>query len=326
MLLLEDKSFENTKYYTYIYLDPRKPGKYIYEEFSFEFEPFYVGAGHGNRYLFHIIEAHTKYKLEDMEKMNKHKRNKILKIERENKTEPIILKLKENITELEAFNFEILLIAKIGRINVGTGPLTNLTPGGDGKGKKMPPEAIEKLRKILTGRKVSPEHAAKNRLAFKGKTHTKETKKRMSESQKARHKAHPMTEESKQQISKTHYIKKEAGFKPNITDEARRKMSIPWKGKKRPEETIKKMSAWQKGKPKSEAHKKALKEAHKNNKGNKPLSYIIFKDENIIVPKIVGLKQVKEWCKYNNVNFNKLHFSFRKEQSYLGFRLKRIEI
>ena len=34
-------------YYTYIYLDPRKPGNYYYSGLTvcFLFEPFYVGKG-----------------------------------------------------------------------------------------------------------------------------------------------------------------------------------------------------------------------------------------------------------------------------------------
>ena len=40
--------------YVYVYLDPRKPGKFIYNDFSFEFEPFYVGKGYGDRAFGHL--------------------------------------------------------------------------------------------------------------------------------------------------------------------------------------------------------------------------------------------------------------------------------
>lgn len=34
-----------TTYYTYVYLDPRRPGNYEYGNFLFAYEPFYVGKG-----------------------------------------------------------------------------------------------------------------------------------------------------------------------------------------------------------------------------------------------------------------------------------------
>ncbi len=37
------------KFYTYVYLDPRKPGKFVFGKYEFEYEPFYVGKGSGRR-------------------------------------------------------------------------------------------------------------------------------------------------------------------------------------------------------------------------------------------------------------------------------------
>ncbi len=75
-------------FYTYIYLDPRKFGVYEYGNYKFDAEPFYVGKGKDDRYLFYIHEAKShsiKYV------GNKHiyyKIKKILKVG----LEPIILK------------------------------------------------------------------------------------------------------------------------------------------------------------------------------------------------------------------------------------------
>jgi hypothetical protein len=47
--------------YVYLYLDPRKPGHYIFIlngfKLEFDYEPFYVGKGTNNRWLFHVTEA-----------------------------------------------------------------------------------------------------------------------------------------------------------------------------------------------------------------------------------------------------------------------------
>ena len=43
-----------------------------------------------------------------------------------------LVKVRENMTEKEAFKIEIAMIAAIGRRGNGTGPLTNVSPGGDG--------------------------------------------------------------------------------------------------------------------------------------------------------------------------------------------------
>jgi hypothetical protein len=113
------------QYYTYIYLDPQKPGKYKYPglKIIFPFEPFYVGRGQGGRWYQHILEAekdqgNNKKKLERiLEIINKYSE----KILREH-----IIKYTENMSKSTSIKEEIMLIENIGRMNMGTGPLTNI--------------------------------------------------------------------------------------------------------------------------------------------------------------------------------------------------------
>ena len=65
------------KFYTYIYLDPRKKGQYSYDiNMSFLYEPFYVGKGCGYRMNNHLNKAENKSKLI----FNNFKNSKIKKI------------------------------------------------------------------------------------------------------------------------------------------------------------------------------------------------------------------------------------------------------
>lgn len=123
MFLLEDKRF-----YVYIYLDPREKGNYEYsindKKLIFDYKPFYVGKGLNNRINEHIFEAKRI-------KSKKYKHLKILEILNKNLI-PITLKLKENLTDIDACIFEKNLIKIIGRLNNNTGPLSNLIKGGSG--------------------------------------------------------------------------------------------------------------------------------------------------------------------------------------------------
>lgn len=144
------------KFLTYILKDPKT---------NF---PFYIGKGLKHRPKRHLSEF--KHKI-------KNKRPVTLKVQELHKKglKPIIEIYKENITEDEAFKFEVELIKKFGRLDNKTGILLNLTNGGrrnDGyivlnhpfKGKNHSKESKERIRNSLLG--------------FK---HTKETKKKLSE-------------------------------------------------------------------------------------------------------------------------------------------------
>lgn len=115
-------------FYNYIYLDPRKPGKYSYDglNFSLLFEPYYIGKGKGNRYLSHINELSNK------RCKRSHKLNRINKIIESGfvDLDKYIILLNEHISEIESLENEKNMIAIIGRRLIGTGPLTNIQPGG----------------------------------------------------------------------------------------------------------------------------------------------------------------------------------------------------
>lgn len=113
------------EYYCYVLMDPRKPGPFVYEGIEFEYEPFYVGKGKGERVFNHAKEAR-----QDTGAGNRHKLNKIRKIW--SSGNKVRVRLSDNRgTEKQALRMEQKLIAAIGRHELGTGPLTNLTAGGE---------------------------------------------------------------------------------------------------------------------------------------------------------------------------------------------------
>ncbi len=135
----------NNKFYVYIYLDPRREDIYKYGQYIFYYEPFYVGKGCKKQYKSHLLEAYNKRDLNNKNRGN-YKCNKIRKIRNDINREPIIVKLYNRLTEKEAFQYEIELIKIIGRINLDTGPLTNLTDGGEGLSGYKYPEYLKKIR------------------------------------------------------------------------------------------------------------------------------------------------------------------------------------
>lgn len=111
-------------FYTYIYLNVLKPGHYEYDDLSFDYEPFYVGKGKYDRYLYHLNKVKNNCKYKNSLKFS------IIEENIKNGKDPIIIKIQDNLSEEESLHLEKLLIRKIGRLDLGKGPLTNLNDGG----------------------------------------------------------------------------------------------------------------------------------------------------------------------------------------------------
>lgn len=98
-------------YYVYQYWDPLRK------------EPIYIGKGCGKRAWEHL----QPYRL----KSNHPFKNRIKWLKKQNKS-PIVSLLYINLSEEKSFKLERKIIKKIGRKDLGKGPLLNLTDGGQG--------------------------------------------------------------------------------------------------------------------------------------------------------------------------------------------------
>ena len=177
-------------YYVYIYLDPRKQGEYKYNDFLFDYQPFYVGKGKGIRYKAHLRRAYRLAKKDKKLLNNKRMVKRITEIWEDGK-EPIIIRLRDHLLEEDALKLEDWMVSIIGRECYYNGPLLNINDGGlknvvfygemhwmhihgsPNKGKTFDElygkEESKRMRKILS-EKNSGENSAFGRKA-KGKTY-----------------------------------------------------------------------------------------------------------------------------------------------------------
>ena len=230
------------EYYIYIYLNPLKPGNYVYKKFEFNYEPFYVGLGKKKRIDQHIINARFKEKNKLYKTLKDNIILKILKKEQK----PIRYKLYENITLESAIRLEKYLIKLIGRRDLGIGTLANLTNGGDGTEgfvySKIQIENRKNLTKELWNRGVYDNrdiYGEKN--GFYKRTHSDETKKKIKESigdrkgEKNSNYGNKWTDKQKQEASiraklTAHYGDNNSSKRPEV----RKKISETKMGNKNP--------------------------------------------------------------------------------------------
>jgi len=149
-------------FYVYIYLDPRKPGKYKYNNYIFDFEPFYIGKGSGKKQLYrHLRDVNNLTK-------NSLKCSKIKNIIALN-LQPVILKILDNLSENDAFLIEKQLIESIGRIDIKTGPLTNLKDGGRGGQSNPSEETRLKISNASKGKSFEERYGQEKAILMKEK-------------------------------------------------------------------------------------------------------------------------------------------------------------
>lgn len=238
-----------------MYLDPLYPASYRVHKNDYDYTPIYIGKGkwQNERHKDHLKDCRNKIFENKINYWNK------------NNIEPMIVILEKNLTEQEAWDLETRLITSLGRFDLGTGPLLNLTNGGEGpagrtpwnKGKKtqdyMSPETREQLNEKLKGMKKPEGHGEKVSAALKGKTKSEEHRKKISDSLKGN------TPWNKGKSLHYDVWSKDKTF----TDEHRKKLSESHKGKANTEEQKAKISAKLKGRKMSDETRKKMSEARK---------------------------------------------------------------
>jgi hypothetical protein len=186
-------------------------GFYTYAYLREDKTPYYIGKGVRGR----IYSSNRKIK----KPKNKSK----------------IIFLKQNLTEEDAFKHEIYMIAVFGRKDLGTGILHNRTNGGDGvSGAIRSEESKIKYSESKKG-KNNPQYGklGKNSHNY-GKSHSEETRKKLSERQKGE-KNHnygkSFSEETRRKMSEAQKGEKNGMYGKSRSEESRKKQSEALKGK-----------------------------------------------------------------------------------------------
>lgn len=271
----------------YVYLDPRKPGRWETSGVTFLFEPIYIGEGvsarggkkNKGRAYDHLLFAKGTG-VENNMKTNKIR--KILKIG----LEPIIIILHDDLVGNESVRHETALIKEIGTRaiidGVSRGPLTNMLLSPPNKrilSEESRSKISKSVSKALLGHKPSEETCRKISAAF---NRSEQASKNRSNAQRGR----ITSEETRAKISKT--------LKALIRNPTHNE----------------KIGEALRGKSKTEDHKFKLSLTKR-----KTWKIIDVNGTEELVPHL-GL-----WCDEHSINHESLKTAYRKGKSHKGFML-----
>ena len=129
------------RYYTYAYL--RAEDSAIAKAGT----PYYIGKGQGRRRF--EVDRHRIPVPKDKAR---------------------IIILKSGLSDAEAIKHEVYLISVLGRVDLGTGILRNLTAGGEGTSGRVVSEEHKRILSVThKGKTLSPEHLEALRLSNVGR-------------------------------------------------------------------------------------------------------------------------------------------------------------
>ena len=126
--------------FVYAYCDPRKPCDLDVLGYKFYFEPFYIGKGNKDRITVHLSPSRSRLRLPLY--------SKIAKLVRMGLSANVIV-CRECMDDVEACDWERRFISTLGRKDIGTGPLVNLTDGGEGAWNMSDEVKIKRSAKMI---------------------------------------------------------------------------------------------------------------------------------------------------------------------------------
>ena len=173
--------------------------------------PFYIGKGTGKRFDVHFYPSSLRAK--------SHKNHIISKAIADGVK---VLKevIREDLTEQEAFDLEVELIASYGRIDIGTGILANHTDGGDGSTgarHNRSAEYRENVRRSRIGKKATD--AARETMSAKNWDRNPDLWARADELRVIF---------DALEVKTSYFLAKASGFKPNQVSRMTEKFKGGW--------------------------------------------------------------------------------------------------